>query len=122
MMKIADAEKASHVNAYSIRFYEKKGLLQAKRDENGIRDFDDTALEQLELIRCYRCAGLSIKEIEAIFDGHLSFEDYIARLQQTKQRLHAQIEEQQATARVLDQKIADALSGKCRPPFLADEA
>ena len=121
-MKIKDAEKVSHVNAYSIRFYEKKGLLNVKRDGNGVRDFDHDALERLEMIRCYRCAGLTLKEIEEVFDGHLTLDEYLNRLQQTKQRLHDQIAELENTEKVLDQKIRDARSGKRHPEYLVDEA
>ena len=67
MMKylIGELAKKSQVAVDTIRFYEKRGLLQpAKRAENNYRYYDDEALDQLIFIRHCRELGMSLHEIE----------------------------------------------------------
>ncbi|WP_394862007.1 MerR family transcriptional regulator [Paraclostridium bifermentans] len=52
-----------------IRYYEKEGLLpEFKRDKNNIRVFSEKDIELLNLIRCLRNIGMSVKEIRTNLD------------------------------------------------------
>lgn len=69
MMKylIGELSKKSHISVDSIRFYEKRGLLQApQRAPNNYRYYDDQALDQLIFIRHCRELGMSLNEIQAL--------------------------------------------------------
>ncbi len=59
--------KLSGVSSRTIRFYEEKGFipLHAKRD-NGYRDYDSTAVEQLKYIKNAQRLGFSLKEIKEL--------------------------------------------------------
>lgn len=39
-MKTNELEKEIGLSKYTIRYYEKEGLIQHKREENGYRDYD----------------------------------------------------------------------------------
>lgn len=52
------------LTAYTIRYYEKEGLLPfVERDANGNRLFSDQDVEWIALICCLRDTGMSIGEI-----------------------------------------------------------
>ncbi|WP_083512103.1 MerR family transcriptional regulator [Amphibacillus sediminis] len=54
-----------NISMHTLRYYEKEGLLpKIKRDRNGSRQYSETDLEWLVLIRCMRAAGMSIKYIK----------------------------------------------------------
>lgn len=58
-----------NLSMYTLRYYEKEGLLPpVKRDKNGTREYSDTDLEWLVLIRCMRAAGMSIAYIKNYID------------------------------------------------------
>lgn len=58
------AEK-SDLTAYTLRYYEKEGLLPfVGRNEKGIRIFEDKDIEWIQLICCLRDTGMSIAEIK----------------------------------------------------------
>lgn len=64
---IRDLVQKTAVSADSIRFYEKKQLIQPRfRAENNYRYYDDQALKRLIFIKRCRSLDLSLKEIETL--------------------------------------------------------
>jgi DNA-binding transcriptional MerR regulator len=62
---IKEVAERFHLTKYTLRYYEREGLLPSvQRLENGIRVYNDTDLEWLELIRCMRATGMSIANIK----------------------------------------------------------
>ena len=62
------AEKFN-LTEYAIRYYEREGLLSSvKRDEHGIRIFDEKSMEAISLICCLRSTGMSIAKIKNYVD------------------------------------------------------
>lgn len=52
------------VSASTLRYYDKEGLLPfVERSSGGIRMFRETDFEWLQVIRCMKKAGMSIKDI-----------------------------------------------------------
>lgn len=49
----------------TLRFYEKRGLLTARRGANGYRDYPPDAVDWLRYIRTAQQLGFTLKEIEA---------------------------------------------------------
>ena len=45
-MKTNELEKEIGLSKYTIRYYEKEGLIQPKREENGYRDYDDETVQK----------------------------------------------------------------------------
>lgn len=58
-----------NISKHTLRYYEKEGLLPPiSRDKIGIREYSDSDLELLALIRCMRAAGMSISYIKNYMD------------------------------------------------------
>ena len=67
--KIKEVSKITNIPQSKIRYYEKQGLLpEFKRDKNNIRVFSEKDIELLNLIRCLRNIGMSVKEIRTNLD------------------------------------------------------
>jgi len=111
-MQIKTVVENTGVSAFTIRFYEKKGLLTVNSDKNGIRDFDEKALNRLRWIQCYRRAGLPIKDILRITQGNLSLGDFLKMLDTAKTRLNSEIETLEFTRSCLETKRYATLSGE----------
>jgi MerR family copper efflux transcriptional regulator len=65
-MNIGELAKATGASARSIRHYEAEGLLASKRQGNGYRNFDGTAIETVRQIGWLLEMGLSIKAIREL--------------------------------------------------------
>jgi len=111
-MQIKEVAAVTEISAYTIRFYEKKGLLQVNRDTHGVRIFDERDLNRLRWIQCYRRAGLSVKEISRIIEADLSLAEFVTMLDAAKARLEAEIDNLKFTEKCLAIKKHAALKGE----------
>lgn len=67
------------VPASTLRFYDKEGLLPfVERLPDGIRMFQDTDLEWLQIIGCMKKAGMSIRDIRQYIEQAQRGDDTIA--------------------------------------------
>ena len=64
-MQIGAIAEATGISRDTLRFYEKRGLLRARRSSNGYRDYPPEAVEWLCYIRTAQSLGFSLAEIEA---------------------------------------------------------
>ncbi|MFZ6649402.1 MerR family transcriptional regulator [Undibacterium sp. TJN25] len=64
-MQIGEIAVATGLSRDTLRFYEKRGLLRARRSANGYRDYPPEAVEWLRYIRLAQTLGFSLAEIEA---------------------------------------------------------
>lgn len=64
-MKIKELSQKYGISEYTLRYYEKEGLIKdVPRDNNGYRIYTEENMKQLEDIECLQKAGLSLKEIK----------------------------------------------------------
>lgn len=89
-MRIQELERKTGLERPSIRFYEKEGLLNPARSENGYREYSDEDVELLKKIKLLRRLGMSIEKIKALQQGSADLSSAIA--QQTSY-LTSQIDE-----------------------------
>lgn len=68
-MTIKEVEKKLNVSRANIRFYEKEGLLEPKRNENEYRNYSEDDFKRLEKILLFRKCNISIENIRLIFSG-----------------------------------------------------
>lgn len=68
-MNINEVEKKLKISRANIRFYEKEGLLEPKRNDNGYRLYTDNDVKRLEQILLFRKCNVSIENIRLIFNG-----------------------------------------------------
>lgn len=64
-MQIGTLSELTGLNRDSLRFYEKRGLLQARRSENGYRDYPEEAVQWLGYVRTAQQLGFTLAEIAA---------------------------------------------------------
>lgn len=63
-MKIGELARRSGLSAYTIRYYERIGLLPyADRDSSGRRDYDVSILAWIELLGRLKMTGMPIREM-----------------------------------------------------------
>jgi len=67
-MKISDIAERSGVPASTLRYYERLGILAARRSPNGYRDFDEGHLERLDFIASAKRLGLELPEIRHLLE------------------------------------------------------
>ena len=71
-MRISELAKRADVTADTIRFYEKIGLLDEShfsRQENNYRDYHESALARLELVRQGQEAGFKLAEMVGVLSA-----------------------------------------------------
>lgn len=64
-MQIGEVAEATGLSRDTLRFYEKRGLLRARRSANGYRDYPPEAVDWLRYIRLAQTLGFTLAEIEA---------------------------------------------------------
>ena len=65
-MRISEVSRRTGVSIRSLRYYEQKRLLCARRLENGYRDLDEETVERVQTIQMYLGLGLNTEQIEEI--------------------------------------------------------
>ena len=92
-MKIWEIERDTGLDRGNIRFYEKEGLLQPERQENGYREYTEEDLQILLRIKLMRRLGFSLDSIRSLQQGRAVMEQVLsqrlAALEQEKQQLDA---------------------------------
>jgi len=64
-MRIGELAAATGLSRDTLRFYEERGLLAARRRGNGYRDYPVEAVEWLCYLRSAQALGFTLAEIEA---------------------------------------------------------
>jgi len=78
-MTIQEMERRSGLERTNIRFYEREGLLNPQRRENGYRDYSEEDLQLLLKIKLLRRLGFSLDAIRSLKDGDTALDDALAR-------------------------------------------
>lgn len=60
---ISEFSKKTGINQYTLRYYEKEGLITPQRDEHNYRVFGDEELDWAIFINKLKDTGISLKEI-----------------------------------------------------------
>jgi len=72
-LNIKEASQKTGVNATTIRYYEKEGLIPAiDRNEVGVRAIDERIIRRISFVKTMRAAGMSIEALKAyikLFDA-----------------------------------------------------
>ncbi len=84
-MRIGELAHVAGLNAQTLRFYERRGLLPAaKREVNGYRQYDEAAASQIRFIRAAQVVGMTLADIKSILvirqDGEVPCEHVTALL------------------------------------------
>lgn len=71
MVTISELAKSVGLSRSTLLYYEKLGLLKARRQHNGYRLYDDAHYQRLMLLQQLQAGGLSLKECQACLDGKI---------------------------------------------------
>ncbi len=76
-MKIKEVEKMLQMNSQTIRYYDKLGFLNPKRDENGYRNYTMDDIKTLKKIRFLRELDIPLEMIERILLNQDEFQNIL---------------------------------------------
>ncbi|HYX28530.1 MAG TPA: heavy metal-responsive transcriptional regulator [Pyrinomonadaceae bacterium] len=65
--RIGELAKAAGVSTDTLRHYERKGVLRSQRARNGYREYDESVLERVRMIRKALAIGFTLDELNAVF-------------------------------------------------------
>lgn len=109
-MTIAEVSRKYDISPDTLRYYERIGLIPpVPRNKSGIRDYDEASLGWVEMMKCFRAAGVQIEaliEYVALFQkGDATIDARKELLIEQRNQLQERIAQMQASLERLDKKI-----------------
>ena len=100
MYSIQEVCKKTGLSAHTLRYYEKEGLIAGiGRSAGGFRQYSDSDLEWLELIRCLKNTGMPLSEIarfvQLAHEGDSTLRDRVQLLREHRETVIARMSEMQ---------------------------
>ena len=108
--RIADVAKMTGLSAYTLRYYEKEGLLPfVERTASGIRDFNEQDLEWITIITCLKNTGMPIRDIRTFLqwcaEGDSTLDQRLAMFTEHKKRAEKKLRELERSMERINHKI-----------------
>jgi DNA-binding transcriptional MerR regulator len=109
-LTIAEASRASGVSAYTLRYYERAGLIgNVGRADSGHRRYSDDDLAWIGVLQRLRATGMPIRDIrryaELARSGRSTERERLALLQEHRAAVQAQLDEVCGHLAFIDHKI-----------------
>ncbi|MFB1099165.1 MerR family transcriptional regulator [Terribacillus sp. JSM ZJ617] len=106
---ISEAAKELNVTAYTLRYYDKEGLMPfVERTASGQRLFKESDIAALNIIECLKSTGMPIKEIKTFIDwctdGDVTLQQRFDMFMERKSVVEKQMEELKETMRLIEHK------------------
>ena len=76
-MQIKEVQEKLKISSYTLRYYEKMGLIQPYRDENGYRNYSEEDIHKIERIMFLRDINVPIEGIKEILNNKVTFQDVL---------------------------------------------
>jgi DNA-binding transcriptional MerR regulator len=110
-LTIADAARASGVSSYTLRYYERAGLIDGVgRADSGHRRYSDEDLAWIGVLQCLRATGMPIRTIrryaELVRAGDGNELERLALLREHRTAVRAQLSEVRRHLAFIDRKIS----------------
>lgn len=67
-MVIGEFSEITGISAYTLRYYEKKGLIRVKRDQAGRRNYSENDVEWVKFIKRLKDTGMLLRDIRHYSD------------------------------------------------------
>ena len=120
-MLINEIAKITGISAHTIRFYEKSGLIEGKRDEsitsNNYFHYDEVTIEKLEFISDAKSVGFTIREIgqliDAWYNNRFSKEEKLSILDEKLHSLEQKMKEIKEMKKQILQFKDDVVNDRC---------
>jgi DNA-binding transcriptional MerR regulator len=109
-LTIAEAARESGVSAYTLRYYERAGLIgDVGRAESGHRRYSEEDLAWIHALQCLRATGMPIRDIrryvELARSGDGTEAERLAVLEEHRAAVQAQLDEVRGHLAFIDRKI-----------------
>ncbi|MGW5191262.1 MerR family transcriptional regulator [Kribbella sp. NPDC004138] len=108
-LSIAEASELTGLTAHTLRYYERIGLLDVRRDAAGYRSYDERAMARIVFISRLRASGMPIGTIshylELVLEGEHTAPQRLALMQEHRDRIQRQLRDLQLALAVTDYKI-----------------
>ena len=119
-MTITQASKKYDISVDTLRYYERIGLIPpVPRKQSGVRDYDETACQWIELMKCMRSAGVQIEAliryVALVQQGEETVEARKALLMEQRDQLQERMADMQRSLDRLNEKI-ERYEQDCRVP------
>ncbi len=106
-MDVREVERSTGLSRANIRFYEKEGLIEPRRRENGYRDYSPEDVKTLLRVKLLRRLMISVEEIRSLQEAR---EDLGALLDRKMEELRRKQQEIMAAQRVCERMREDGMS------------
>lgn len=116
MLSIGRLAKSGGVGVETIRFYQRKGLLDTPAQDGGIRRYGEEDVRRLRFIRKAQQAGFTLEEIKELIDLDSGQDHYRAQEMARKRlaKLDEQIAELQRARASLTRLAEDCAQGRSK--------
>jgi DNA-binding transcriptional MerR regulator len=115
-MLIGEVSKKTGLSRDTIRFYEKQGLIELKkkqRRDNNYKEYPETVVDRLNLIKTIQDFGFTLKEIDTFFELWKAEDASCENLVFTFENKLVQVEQQIQYLNQLKEKLTASLE-KCK--------
>jgi MerR family Zn(II)-responsive transcriptional regulator of zntA len=120
-MLINELSKLTGITTHTIRFYEKSGLIQGKRDgtikSNNYFHYDEETVEKLALIRDAKSVGFTISEIaqliHAWYTNEISTAEKLAVLDEKLVSIEERIKQLKEMKKLIGQFKKEVIQNDC---------
>jgi DNA-binding transcriptional MerR regulator len=117
-MKIGELSTQTGASIDTIRFYERRGVLPTPaRRPSGYREYPETLVERVLLVRRLQSVGLTLDEIVEFLAAHdqggATCETQRWRLDAAQRRIRERIDELVAVENAIIHARADCVDGHC---------
>lgn len=111
-LTIADAARASGVSAYTLRYYERAGLIDGvDRADSGHRRYTEEDLAWIHVLQCLRATGMPIRGIrryaELVRAGEGNEHERLALLREHRADVKARLAEVRTHLAFIERKITN---------------
>lgn len=89
MFNISELAKSVGLSRSTLLYYEKRGLLKGRRQQNGYRIYSDTDRQRLLLLQRLQAGGLNLKECLDCLDGKIDRDQLGRRLRALEAEIDA---------------------------------
>jgi DNA-binding transcriptional MerR regulator len=105
-MKISELETRTGLGRHALRYYERRGLLgEVRRTRGNYRDYPESLVREIKLLRSMQALGFSLTEIRPVLDGmrasDIDCADGARLLANKRERVEEQIRGLRHVSRVL---------------------
>lgn len=102
-MTIGEISKATNISEYTLRYYEKKGLIRVRRDNAGRRCYEEKDIEWIKFIQRLKDTGMLLKDIgiysDLRYEGESTMSERLSMLQEHRKYI---LEQQKKWSDYLD--------------------